>query len=91
MGGDFQILDRLLINPNSAKAIASGKDFLIAQLDLLERQLELDMNKRDNQLFGTTSNPLKTDSLEEYNQAPNYLYIELPNGEVVYKTPDKEQ
>ena len=91
VGGDFQILDRLLINPNSAKAIASGKDFLIAQLDLLERQLELDMNKRDNQLFGTTSNPLKTDSLEEYNQAPNYLYIELPNGEVVYKTPDKEQ
>ena len=91
VGGDFLILDRLLINPNSAKAILSGKDFLIAQLDLLERQLELDMNKRDNQLFGTTSNPLKTDSLEEYREAPNYLYLELPNGKVVYKTPDKGQ
>lgn len=91
VGGDFQILDRLLMNPNSISAIQSGKGFLIGQLDLLEGQLERDMNKRENQLFGTTTNPKKVGSLEEYNKVPNYLYVELPNGEIRYKTPTKGQ
>ena len=90
VGGDFQILDNLLVNPNSVKAMKSGKDYLLTQLDTLERQLGNDMNRRDNELFGTTNKPVIANSLEDYNKIPNYLYVQLPNGEIRYKTPPKK-
>ena len=48
------------------------------------------MNRRDNELFGTTNKPVIANSLEDYNKIPNYLYVQLPNGEIRYKTPPKK-
>jgi len=90
VGGDFEILDRLLVNPNSVKAMKSGKDYLLMQLDTLETQLDNDMFRRDNELFGTTNKPVIANSLEDYKKIPNYLYVQLPNGEIRYKTPPKK-
>ena len=87
VGGDFQILDRLLTSPNTVEAIKGGKDFLLAQLDQLERQLELDMSQRDVQLKGTSAMPIVADSEEQWKAAPNYTYVQLPNGNIVFKSP----
>ncbi len=87
VGGDFQILDSLLTNPNSADAIKGGRDLLLSQLDQLERQLELDMAAKDVSLAGTLSMPIVANTKDDYDEAPNYTYIELPDGRVVYKDP----
>ena len=87
VGGDFQILDSLLTNPNSADAIKGGRDLLLSQLDQLERQLELDMAAKDVSLAGTLSMPIVANTKDDYDKAPNYTYIELPDGRVVYKDP----
>jgi len=87
VGGDFQILDSLLTNPNSADAIKGGRDLLLSQLDQLERQLELDMAAKDVSLAGTLSMPIIANTKDDYDEAPNYTYIELPDGRVVYKDP----
>lgn len=87
VGGDFQILDRLLTSPNTAEAIKGGKDFLLAQLDQLERQLELDMSQRDVELKGTLAMPIIANSEVQWEAAPNYTYVRLPNGKVVFKDP----
>jgi len=87
VGGDFQILDSLLTNPNSADAIKGGRDLLLSQLDQLERQLELDMAAKDVSIAGTLSMPIVANTKDDYDKAPNYTYIELPDGRVVYKDP----
>lgn len=87
VGGDFQILDSLLTNPNSADAIRGGRDLLLSQIDQLERQLELDMGMKDVTLRGTKSIPIVANSKEEYDAAPNYTYVRLPNDKIVYKDP----
>lgn len=87
VGGDFQILDSLLTNPNSADAIKGGRDLLLSQLDQLERQLELDMAAKDVSLAGTFSMPIIANTKDDYDKAPNYTYVELPDGRVVYKDP----
>jgi len=87
VGGDFQILDSLLTNPNSADAIKGGRDLLLSQIDQLERQLELDMSMKDVTLSGTRSMPIIASTKDDYDNAPNYTYVELPDGRVVYKDP----
>lgn len=87
VGGDFQILDSLLTNPNSADAIKGGRDLLLSQIDQLERQLELDMSMKDVTLSGTRSMPIIASTKDDYDKAPNYTYVELPDGRVVYKDP----
>lgn len=87
VGGDFQILDSLLTSPNSADAIRGGRDLLLSQIDQLERQLELDMGMKDVTLRGTKSIPIVANSKEEYDAAPNYTYVRLPNDKIVYKDP----
>ena len=90
VGGDFQILDRLLTSPNTLQAIKGGKDFLLAQLQQLERQLELDMSKRGVDLKGTFALPLVAQTNEEWEAAPNYTYVRLPDGSIVYKDPARK-
>ena len=87
VGGDFQILDSLLTNPNSADAIKGGRDLLLSQIDQLERQLELDMSMKDVTLSGTRSMPIIASTKDDYDNAPNYTYVELPDVRVVYKDP----
>tara|TARA_Y100000004_G_scaffold134169_1_gene151697 strand:- start:914 stop:1975 length:1062 start_codon:yes stop_codon:yes gene_type:complete len=87
VGGDFQILDSLLVDPNSPDAIKGGRDLLLAQIDQLERQLELDMGVKGVTLRGTKSIPIVANSKEEYEAAPNYTYVRLPNDKIVYKDP----
>lgn len=91
VGGDFQILDSLLTSPTTVEAIKGGKDFLLAQLDELESQLEIDMAKRDVQLQGTLAMPIVANSEEQWKAAPNYTHVQLPNGKVVYKSPARRK
>jgi len=87
VGGDFQILDNLLTSPNTAKAIKGGRDFLLAQLSQLEKQLELDLAEKGVQLKGTQSLPIIANDADAYEAAPNYTFIKLPNGNIVFKNP----
>jgi hypothetical protein len=87
VGGDFQILDNLLTSPNTTKAITGGRDFLLAQLSELEKQLELDLAEKGVQLKGTQSLPIIANDADAYEAAPNYTFIKLPNGNIVFKNP----
>ena len=85
VGGDFQILDRLLTAPSTGAAAASGKENLIIQLEQLERQLENKLAEKGVELEGTISKPIVANSKEAYDKAPAYSYVRLPNGSVVLK------
>lgn len=85
VGGDFQILDRLLTAPATAAAAASGKENLLIQLEQLERQLENKLAEKGVELQGTISKPIVANSKEAYDKAPAYSYVRLPNGSIVLK------
>ena len=85
VGGDFQILDRLLTAPATAAAAASGKENLLIQLEQLERQLENKLAEKGVELEGTISKQIVANSKEAYDKAPAYSYVRLPNGSIVLK------
>ena len=87
VGGDFQILDRLLTNPNTAKGLRMGQKGLLQQLYSLENTLIDDLKNKggfDEQL-GSIGDPINIKSEEQWKKARVGLYYILPNGDKVMK------
>ena len=87
VGGDFQILDRLLTNPNTAKGLRMGQKGLLQQLYSLENTLIDDLKNKggfDEQL-GSIGDPIDIKSEEQWKKARVGLYYTLPNGDKVMK------
>lgn len=88
VGGDFQILDRLLTNPNTPKAIGMGKDGLIQQLYSLENTLIDDLKNKGGykENLGSIGDPIMINSKEEWKNARVGLYYEMADGKKRMKT-----
>lgn len=82
VGGDFQILDRLLTSPNSFQGM--GVEVfgdLSIQIDNLETQLRLDMSSKGYDLLGTQSRPIIAKSKKDFDAAPLFTYILMVDEE----------
>ena len=82
MGGDFQILDNLLTNPNTVAGIGVEVfGSLETQLDSLENQLRADMQTKGYQLAGTEQSPIIARTQQEFNDAPIGTYVLMVDEE----------
>ena len=86
VGGDFQILDSLLMNPASTDALKGGKTAMIAQIDQLERQIQSKLASNDQpQAEGMYLNPIVLTKRSEWDDVPFGSFVQLPDGRLVYK------
>lgn len=82
VGGDFQILDNLLTNPNTVAGIGVEVfGSLETQLDSLENQLRADMQTKGYQLAGTEQSPIIARTQQEFDDAPIGTYILMVDEE----------
>ena len=86
VGGDFQILDKLLTSPNSTQGLAMGTKGLLQQLYTLENTL---LNKLKQGGFdepvGSQLDPIPIAKPEDWNKAQFGLYYKLPDNSVKLK------
>lgn len=76
VGGDFQILDNLLTNPNTVTGIGVEVfGSLETQLDSLETQLRQDMQAKGYRLAGTEKTPIIATNPQEFEDAPIGTYV----------------
>jgi hypothetical protein len=86
VGGDFQILDSLLMNPASREALKGGKTAMIAQIDQLERQIQSKLASNDQpQAEGMYLTPIVLTKRGEWDDVPFGSFVQLPDGRLVYK------
>lgn len=86
VGGDFQILDSLLMNPASTEALKGGKTAMIAQIDQLERQIQSKLSSNDQpQAEGMYLTPVVLTKRSEWDDVPSGSFVQLPDGRLVYK------
>lgn len=82
VGGDFQILDNLLTNPNTVAGIGVEVfGSLETQLDSLENQLRADMQTKGYQLAGTEQSPIIAKTQQEFDDAPIGTYVLMVDEE----------
>ena len=82
VGGDFQILDRLLTSPNSFQGM--GVEVfgdLSSQIDNLETQLRLNMSSKGYDLLGTQTRPIIAKSKKDFDAAPLFTYVLMVDEE----------
>lgn len=76
VGGDFQILDNLLTNPNTVKGLGTEVfGSLETQLDSLENQLRADMQTKGYELAGTDDSPIIARTQQDFDAAPINTYV----------------
>jgi len=86
VGGDFQILDSLLMTPASTDALKGGKTAMIAQIDQLERQIQSKLSSNDQpQAEGMYLTPIVLTKRGEWDDVPSGSFVQLPDGRLVYK------
>ena len=86
VGGDFQILDSLLMNPASVVALKAGKTAMVAQIDQLERQMQSKLASNEQpQAEGMYLSPIVITKRSEWDDVPIGSFVQLPDGRLVYK------